>query len=144
VTGVACWGGNASGRVGLPAGTAWDPTTAPVNVTGTSGAVAVSIAGASISGQEGCNACTLLAGGRVACWGCNSLGELGDGTSVPRERAMPISGTVNATQIAVGSHAACALATDGRVWCWGDNSNGQLGNGTFTGFSNTPVQVMGL
>lgn len=143
-TGVACWGSNSSGRVGLPAGTSWDPTTAPVNVPGTSGATAVAIAGASVSGQEGCNACALLAGGHINCWGCNSLGELGDGTNVSRERAMPVSGALNAVQFDVGSHATCALAADASVWCWGDNSAGQLSNGTFTGSSTTPVRAMGL
>lgn len=80
--------------------------------------------------------------GRVACWGDNGQGQLGDGTST-RSTPRRIESLGHVKEVVAGSNHACALHTDGLVSCWGDNSSSQLGDGT-TSNRNSPVRVMGL
>lgn len=72
-----------------------------------------------------------IAEGRAYCWGRNSEGQLGDGTTTASTRPVPVvrtamSGTV--TDIAVGFSHTCAIA-DGRAYCWGSDGDGRLGVG---------------
>lgn len=72
-----------------------------------------------------------IADGRAYCWGRNSDGQLGDGTTTASSRPVPVvrtamSGTV--TDIAVGFSHTCAMA-DGRAYCWGSDGDGRLGVG---------------
>ncbi len=85
-----------------------------------------------------------LASGEVYCWGANSSGQLGDGTTTnrPTPVAVDMSGVLagkTVSNIAVGNQHTCAIA-DGRAYCWGINSYGGLGDGTTTG-RTTPVAV---
>ena len=91
----------------------------------------------------GLHSCALLTGGKVKCWGINSVGQLGDGTTTQRYTPVEVSGMTNAQSIALGSWHSCALLTNRKVKCWGGNSNGQLGDGTTTR-RTTPVEVSGL
>jgi alpha-tubulin suppressor-like RCC1 family protein len=89
--------------------------------------------------------------GAAYCWGDNTNGELGLGTTA--DSTVPaavvttgvLSGkTVTSISAAMdnggnnGQHT-CAVA-DGGVYCWGLNANGELGNGTTTQ-SPAPVQA---
>ena len=87
--------------------------------------------------------CALLTDGTVRCWGDNSHGALGDGTTTGRLTPIQVTGITNATQIIAGTDHTCALLTDGTVRCWGDNWNGELGDGTTTE-RLTPIQVTGI
>jgi alpha-tubulin suppressor-like RCC1 family protein len=123
-------------------------STTPVAVQGLTGATAVSI--------DDDFACALLSGGTVECWGANSVGELGNGTTTAPDTCIfgnlsgascyptpvAVGGLKGATAISVGG-VACALLSGGTVECWGDNELGQLGNGTTTN-SSTPVAVSGI
>lgn len=42
--------------------------------------------------QEGDGGCYLTEGGRVFCWGDNTYGRLGDGTTLPRSEPVPVLG----------------------------------------------------
>lgn len=79
----------------------------------------------------------------VWCWGLNTSGQLGDGTTTNRTRPVQVSNLTGVADVDNQSDFACALKSDGTVWCWGNGGFGQLGNGATTN-SNTPVQVTGL
>ncbi len=77
----------------------------------------------------GTHACAVTLEGEVWCWGRNSAGQLGDGTTVDRLEAKPVVGVQNAVQVAAGGAFTCALLSEGTVQCWGTHSRGQLGRG---------------
>ena len=130
-----CWGRDNYGQLGN-ASTA-PRLNKPVQVAG-------GLAFKQLSVKGDVFACGLTVAEQVYCWGHNSDGELGDGTTTDSDVPVAVSlarGSV--VQIAAGDEHACALLSTGAVWCWGDNSDGQLGDGT-TVSSHKPVQVMGL
>jgi len=87
--------------------------------------------------------CAIVDDGTVECWGLNSYGQLGDGTTINRLAPVPVSGLGTAVSIAAASFHTCAILANGSVRCWGLNDSGQLGNGT-TISSPVPVAVTGL
>src|SRR6266403_1885905 len=120
---LECWGRNDAGPLGDPA-TTTDVSRVPVRVTGITTATAVT---AGIF-----DTCTLLQDGTVRCWGRNSEGQLGNGTTTSSSVPVTVSGITPAA-LAPGAEHSCALFRDGTVRCWGDNNFGQLGNGTAPG-----------
>lgn len=88
--------------------------------------------------------CALTSSGGVRCWGDNSHGQLGDGTTRARRTPVNVNGLSSGVQyISAGDEHTCALTSSGGVKCWGDNSHGQLGDSTPTD-RLTPVDVNGL
>jgi len=72
--------------------------------------------------------CTTQRNGAVHCWGFNTYGQFGNGTS---GAASPIATTatgLSAKQVAAGNQHQCAVTTDGQVKCWGGNASLQLGH----------------
>jgi alpha-tubulin suppressor-like RCC1 family protein len=67
---VKCWGGNDSGQLGV--GSFKDSKT-PTAVSGITGAIAA-------ASGEGADACAVLTGGSIRCWGNDYDGQLGNGT----------------------------------------------------------------
>ena len=121
--GVSCWGRNSNGQLGDGLGGPDIKKTTPVAVK--------SIAGAKAITAGGVHTCALLAGGGVSCWGRNSSGQLGDGTTSSKVTAVPVKGLSGAKAIAAGSGHTCAVVGGGLVSCWGHNLSGQLGDGSF-------------
>lgn len=74
--------------------------------------------------------CALRATGRVACWGENDRGQLGDGGAdhTPGALVEPI-GLPPSILVTSGWRHACALDEAGVVRCWGRDWEGQLGDG---------------
>lgn len=88
-------------------------------------------------------ACGVNADRKVECWGENNFGQLGDGTTVTRQTAAPVSGLQNVAMVDAGANFACALLYDGTVRCWGGNDNLQCGADVVTN-KQLPVAVSGL
>ncbi len=89
------------------------------------------------------HACAVISDGRVACWGQNNKGQLGDGTLVTRAAPVFVEGLDDATAVFAGGSYTCAIHEDRTVSCWGDNWRGNLGIGT-TENRLTPTPVSGL
>ncbi len=91
------------------------------------------------------NTCAIQAG-RLYCWGDNTYGQLGDGTTgytfnhrTPTLVANDTETTnafqnQNVTSVSTGYHHTCAIQNQ-KLYCWGRNNYGQLGDGT-TGNTN--------
>jgi len=131
---VKCWGYNGNGQIGD--GTTAIATTA-TQVNGlTSGAIHV--------GAGNTHSCAVMSGGTVQCWGDNTYGQLGNGTTTNSPTPVSVTGLGGAaTKVVAGYYHSCALLSDGTVECWGGNSYGELGNGSTTS-STSPVAVTGV
>jgi alpha-tubulin suppressor-like RCC1 family protein len=90
------------------------------------------------------HACALTTGGQVICWGDNSHGQLGDGTTTQRTRPVYVSGLTGAKAIACGDNHTCAIDGSGGAWCWGDDTFGSVGDGSTATQRLVPTAVMGL
>ena len=132
---LMCWGDNSQGQLGV--GTFTDHL-GPVLVKGIRRFPVWSVAAGDLF------TCAIVGDAqRVVCWGQNSDGQLGDGTTTNQNVPVFVQGLRNVAQIGAGARHACARLDNGRVKCWGDNSFGQLGNGTMAD-SHTPVGVIGV
>jgi len=89
------------------------------------------------------HSCAVLTTGALRCWGVNSNGQLGDGTTTSRLVPIAVPGMESGvTAVAAGSSSTCAIKS-GALKCWGGNTQGKLGIGNTTNKS-TPQQVSGL
>lgn len=129
--GARCWGRNDYGALGD--GTTVDrylPTA--VNDPGTSYS-AIS------AGRR--HTCGRTSGGQAKCWGYNSSGQIGNGTTTARSSPTPVDGLASGvTQIAAGGGHSCALRGGSEMKCWGYNGYYELGDGTMTA-RTLPVDV---
>ncbi|CAB4631315.1 unannotated protein [freshwater metagenome] len=84
--------------------------------------------------------------GVVYCSGDNSSGQLGDGTNLNRNQAVPVSDNGAFTnrdvvRVIAGGNSTCAIKNAGQLFCWGANNHGQLGDGT-TQDRNVPTPLV--
>lgn len=119
---VMCWGSDASGALGDGNMVLYNPN--PVAVRGITDAVQIAF--------ESGFGCALHSSGAMSCWGDNSAGQLGDGTT--RSAYAPVStmlgAVTNVAEVAVGEGFTCVRTTSGVVYCWGRAAYGVLGDGT--------------
>src|SRR6266571_423973 len=133
---VYCWGANFVGQLGN--GSVGGQSRTPVLIASQDTLFTTVSAG-------GWHACAVAATGTVYCWGANSNGQLGDGTTTdsPTPVAVSAPAGVSFASVSAGGFHTCAIAnapTPNTAYCWGANSSGQLGNGT-TVDQLTPVAV---
>jgi alpha-tubulin suppressor-like RCC1 family protein len=131
-----CWGANSFGQLGD--GTTIQRTT-PVAVVGSVAFESISASGASGNGMHTCG---VTSGGSTLCWGANSRGQLGDGTTINRSNPVAVSGGLAFETVTAGGLHTCGLTTAREAWCWGENFYGELGDGT-TISRLVPVRVAG-
>ena len=142
--GTFCWGNNSFGELGD--GTTTSSLT-PVAVAVPAGDALI-VVSPSRPGNGFAFTCAVGASGTGYCWGDNSFGELGNGTTTPSLTPRPVSPPADSlTTVSVGLTSGadsvpqvCALSISRAAFCWGANGFGQLGNGTTTP-SSTPVVV---
>lgn len=76
---------------------------------------------------------------RLYCWGRNAAGQVGDGSTIDRDRPVPVTSAAEWRSVAVGegtqaSAATCAVTTTDQLYCWGSGSPGMTGTpGTVSG-----------
>jgi alpha-tubulin suppressor-like RCC1 family protein len=78
------------------------------------------------------HSCALRASGVAYCWGDNSFGQLGDGTTTNRLVPTPVAGSLTFISLSAGGDYTCGVATGGAGYCWGYNGDGRLGDNTAT------------
>jgi len=125
VNSVYCWGNGASGKLG---NNSTSNSSVPV-------AVETSQLGTNVlqltAGYS--HTCALRSGGDVYCWGDNSVGQLGIGSTSSSNVPVQVADiNSNAVQISAGTYHTCALLNDFSVSCWGLGNTGQLGVGSVT------------
>jgi alpha-tubulin suppressor-like RCC1 family protein len=136
-TGAAyCWGEGFYGELGDGATHGYSDT--PVAVVG-----GLTFRQVSAGGSHSCGVTTA---GVAYCWGQNTLGELGTGTSTGPEQCVngvdtlacgttpvPVAGGLTFAAISAGGNSTCAVTTGGAAYCWGNNRFGLLGTDPATG-----------
>src|SRR5256714_1685381 len=77
------------------------------------------------------------------CWGHNTDGRVGDGTTNASVVPMPVTGSLAFTQISAGGSHTCGVTTSKAAYCWGENFGGQVGDGTTPTPRLAPTLVQG-
>ena len=113
-----CWGSNGSGQLGT--GTVGDRSHVPIAIGG--GHIWKIIAPGSS------HVCGIRTDDVAMCWGSNSDGQLGDGTTNDSATPVAVSGGHSFASIDGGGANTCGITTAGLLYCWGSNHVYQIGN----------------
>lgn len=128
-----CWGVNDVGELGT--GSSSVPLGLPVAVIG--GLKFLSVT----AGTD--HTCGIAADSVAYCWGGNSGGQLGDGTTAAHATPIPVSGGLKFTVLAASRNFTCGVTTSAVAYCWGGNGQGRLGIGGFDQLQMVPARVLG-
>jgi len=132
---VQCWGDNTFGE----AGDAPPQVLLPLALGQRLSPILDTPATAMEAGQ-GFN-CALLVTGKIACWGDNTYGNLGQGPGAASPGTADLATGYTAVQVSVGQTSSCAVLAGGAVKCWGDNRYAQLGVGDKVNRGDQPNQM---
>jgi alpha-tubulin suppressor-like RCC1 family protein len=123
---VVAWGYDFCGQLGDGAspGNATSPKVV-VGIGGTGTLTSVTAIAAGIN-----HSLALRTGGVAVAWGCDELGQLGNGNTATTPQVAPVSvvgvggggALTNMTAIAAGFLHSTAIQADGRIIVWGDDS----------------------
>jgi alpha-tubulin suppressor-like RCC1 family protein len=132
---AVCWGAGARGQLGAGDTTGGATPGAAISF----GAKATALA----AGAH--HVCALLSNGKLACWGANGSGQLGQGDTADRPRPVSVeTGGRPVKGVAAGGDTTCALTDGGAVTCWGANDQGQLGLGDTVPRPAAPIGAVPL
>ena len=141
---VQCWGDNTSGQLGRGNASTVEYATATPNNIGRAldGGVTAIAAG-------GGTTCAVLTSGSVTCWGDNSSGQVGIGTTAtplpnPGSSQLVNLGGAAAIGVAVGEDTVCANLNTNSIKCWGYNGDGELGIAGSASSVNVPSSSVPL
>lgn len=130
--GVACWGLNTNGILGVTSGTLAS-SNVPIQVI----AQGSNVQKVAVGGKH---ACALYANGDVKCWGQGTYGQLGNGST---------TATVTTPALIIAGVSKLVVARDtsyfkvgGDVWSTGRDQWGQLGNNASLSNISTPVKII--
>jgi alpha-tubulin suppressor-like RCC1 family protein len=124
-----CWGFNELGQLGRPTtdevcyerdGMERPCSTIPIPIAGDHIFSAVS------TGTG--HACALTPDGRAYCWGDNTFGQLGTGSTDLSMTPAEVTGGTRFASLTAGDRHTCGIAVDGHAYCWGYNGSGALGS----------------
>ncbi|MBU6375573.1 MAG: putative Ig domain-containing protein [Bdellovibrionales bacterium] len=87
------------------------------------------------------HACGITSSGTLKCWGDNSSGQLGDGSTLSRSSPITIDGSTSYRAVAAGLSHTCGITSSGTLKCWGSNTWGQIGDGGATTNRLLPSRV---
>ena len=130
-----CWGGNSAGALGDGSEI---ESFQPLAVSGGIAFQKLALGGYS----EGGITCGLTNSGAAYCWGKNTVGSVGDGSTASRRTPVQVTGGRQFESISIGSLHVCARTVGGTLYCWGSGRTGQLGINNAT-TSAVPVKVAG-
>ena len=119
---VWAWGYNGFGELGVGSQSTIIPS--PVQVTTVTGLVGIA------AGYD--HLLLLRNDGAVWAAGLNTLGQLGDGSTIARPAPALFAGLTSVASVVAGGSHTLAVRTDGTAYAWGYNASGQLGDGSVT------------
>jgi len=135
-------GAGYSGPTPHPQGPAYAPSKPPLTFA------TLSAGGFDANSGIRTHTCGVTTAGAAYCYGANSLGQLGNGSTTDAMYATAVAGGLTFATVSAGGGSSgsaaytCGLTTAGAAYCWGDNSSGQLGDATTTG-RTSPVAIGG-
>jgi alpha-tubulin suppressor-like RCC1 family protein len=132
-----CWGANVYGQLGNGATNQQNEESPPVAVLGGLSLVDISVGDT--------HTCALTGAGEAYCWGDNTAGQFGNGTtnSSPTTLPVPAASGLTLASIDAGGWYTCGITQGGDAYCWGANTWGTLGNGATGTIQTTPSPVAG-
>ncbi len=117
---VSCWGRGPNGQLGSTV--AGNFTSTPISVSSLPSMSSVRVGRLHACGIAGTT-------GFVYCWGDNSYGQIGNGTTGGVTAPTQVSSVSSAVRLAVGGAYTYVNTAAGSGRCWGSNAYGQLGVG---------------
>jgi alpha-tubulin suppressor-like RCC1 family protein len=127
---VRCWGLNSEGQLGDGTNISSDT---PISVRFIGATVHKIVASFG-------HTCAIMRDGSARCWGGNTYGQLGDGSTTSRAEPSAVGGMNTMVHLATTGDHTCAALVDGGARCWGHNITGAIGdNTTIDQPSPTPI-----